>query len=90
MTVCEFSSWASFPYVHEIGSDPPIHQVVFYQSGIGTANLYDSVVDGTASMFLAIINAFGADSLSRCDWCYIRYEPCFAINMGLLSNVGLV
>ncbi|OSD03140.1 hypothetical protein PYCCODRAFT_1366050 [Trametes coccinea BRFM310] len=25
---------------------PPIHQVVFYQSGIGTDNLYDELVDG--------------------------------------------
>ncbi|KAI9069965.1 hypothetical protein FKP32DRAFT_1558689, partial [Trametes sanguinea] len=26
---------------------PPIHQVVFYQSGIGTDNIYDEVVDGS-------------------------------------------
>ena len=30
-------------------SDPPIHQVVFYQSGIGTENLYDKIVDGEVS-----------------------------------------
>lgn len=28
---------------------PPIHQVVFYQSGIGTDNLYDEIVNGTQS-----------------------------------------
>ncbi|KAH9898325.1 hypothetical protein C8Q73DRAFT_641764 [Cubamyces lactineus] len=28
-------------------SEPAIHQVVFYQSGIGTENIYDEVVDGT-------------------------------------------
>lgn len=30
-------------------SNPPIHQVVFYQSGIGTENLYDKIVDGEVS-----------------------------------------
>ncbi|EIW64595.1 uncharacterized protein TRAVEDRAFT_111927 [Trametes versicolor FP-101664 SS1] len=30
-------------------SQPPIHQVVFYQSGIGTDNLYDEIVNGTQS-----------------------------------------
>ncbi len=30
-------------------SNPPIHQVVFYQSGIGTDNLYDKIVDGEVS-----------------------------------------
>ncbi|TBU45101.1 hypothetical protein BD309DRAFT_860932 [Dichomitus squalens] len=31
----------------------PIHQVVFYQSGIGTENLYDKVVDGVTGANLA-------------------------------------
>ena len=31
-------------------SEPPIHQVVFYQSGIGTENLYDKIVDGELSL----------------------------------------
>ncbi|KAM5536247.1 hypothetical protein V8D89_010146 [Ganoderma adspersum] len=33
--------------------NPPIHQVVFYQSGIGTENLYDKIVDGVTGANLA-------------------------------------
>ncbi|KAI1797950.1 hypothetical protein LXA43DRAFT_982756 [Ganoderma leucocontextum] len=32
---------------------PPIHQVVFYQPGIGTENLYDRIVDGVTGANLA-------------------------------------
>ncbi|KAI0825059.1 hypothetical protein BC628DRAFT_1375260 [Trametes gibbosa] len=34
-------------------AQPPIHQVVFYQSGIGTENLYDEVVNGVTGASLA-------------------------------------
>ncbi|KAI0724628.1 hypothetical protein C8T65DRAFT_714709 [Cerioporus squamosus] len=33
--------------------NPPIHQVVFYQSGIGTENIYDKIVDGVTGASLA-------------------------------------
>ncbi|KAI0639477.1 hypothetical protein C8Q77DRAFT_1163987 [Trametes polyzona] len=32
---------------------PPIHQVVFYQSGIGTENIYDQIVNGVTGANLA-------------------------------------
>ncbi|RPD55809.1 hypothetical protein L227DRAFT_614943 [Lentinus tigrinus ALCF2SS1-6] len=33
--------------------DPPVHQVVFYQNGIGTENLYDKIIDGVTGASLA-------------------------------------
>ncbi|KAI0756918.1 hypothetical protein C8Q80DRAFT_1131135 [Daedaleopsis nitida] len=33
--------------------DPPIHQVVFYQNGIGTDNIYDKIVGGLTGATLA-------------------------------------
>ncbi|KAI0735094.1 hypothetical protein C8Q76DRAFT_791673 [Earliella scabrosa] len=33
--------------------DPPVHQVVFYQNGIGTENLYDKIVSGLTGATLA-------------------------------------
>ncbi|PIL31891.1 hypothetical protein GSI_06595 [Ganoderma sinense ZZ0214-1] len=41
--------------------NPPIHQVVFYQSGIGTENLYDRIVDGVTGANLAskVEDAYG-------------------------------
>ncbi|KAH9944322.1 uncharacterized protein BXZ73DRAFT_96809 [Epithele typhae] len=41
--------------------EPPVHQIVFYQSGIGTDNLYDKIVDGITGANLAekVEDAYG-------------------------------
>ncbi|KAI0375074.1 hypothetical protein BV20DRAFT_934232 [Pilatotrama ljubarskyi] len=53
-------------------SQPPIHQVVFYQSGIGTENIYDQIVNGEPSVKVEEAYAFIAHNYRPGDevWYY--------------------
>ena len=52
MTGCKYCTRVGRGVFSMSDRNPPIHQIVFYQSGIGSAhNLYSEVIDGTAYLY---------------------------------------